>query len=167
MSMAQRAEQFRYTLQLFARTLDESAVLMISTIFDKWNPNSHPYEVGEYCTYGENSAGDPQLYVCLQAHISQPEWAPDISSGLFKAVGVTASGHPIWVQPVGTSDAYMIGDIVSFEDVLYISTIDNNVWSPIAYPVGWEQYVEGEEPYNDLVDDPDMVDADSEAETTA
>lgn len=164
MNMAQRAEQFRYTLQLFARTLDEDKVLMIATIFNKWNPNSYPYEIGEYCLYGENNAGDPQLYMCLSAHTSQPDWTPDISTGLFKAVGVTEAGYPIWVQPVGASDAYMTGDIVSFEDVLYISTIDNNVWSPIAYPAGWELYVEGEEPYNDLVDDPDMVDTETESE---
>ena len=26
--------------------------------------------------------------------------------------------------------------------VLYISTIDNNVWSPVAYPAGWGVYTE-------------------------
>ena len=140
MTMAQRAEQFRYTLQLFARTLDEEKVLMIATIFDPWNPKGHAYEVGEYCIYGVNEVGDPQLYVCLQAHTSQEDWTPDSATGLFKAVGITEEGYPEWSQPVGTSDAYMIGDIVSYEGVLYISTIDNNVWSPVAYPAGWEVY---------------------------
>ena len=46
MTMVQRAEQFRYTLQLFARTLDEEKVLQIATIFDAWNPDAHAYEVG-------------------------------------------------------------------------------------------------------------------------
>lgn len=145
MSMAQRAEQFRYTLQLFARTLDEETVLQIATIFDPWNPDGHAYEIGEYCIYGENEVGDPQLYVCLQAHTSQADWTPDTASGLFKAVGITEEGYPEWSQPVGTSDAYMTGDIVSYEGVLYISLIDNNVWSPVAYPAGWKEYVEGED----------------------
>lgn len=39
----------------------------------------------------------------------------------------------------------MTGDIVSYEGVLYISLIDNNVWSPVAYPAGWKEYVEGED----------------------
>lgn len=65
MTMAQRAEQFRYTLQLFARTLDEEKVLMIATIFDPWNPNGRAYEVGEYCIYGENDNGDLSfMYAC-------------------------------------------------------------------------------------------------------
>jgi len=145
MTMAQRAEQFRYTLQLFARTLDEEKVLMIATIFDPWNSKGYAYEVGEYCIYGVNEVGDPQLYVCLQAHTSQEDWTPDSATGLFKAVGITEEGYPEWSQPVGTSDAYMTGDIVSYEGVLYISTIDNNVWSPVAYPAGWEVYTEGSE----------------------
>ena len=39
---------------------------------------------------------------------------------------------------VGASDAYMKDDIVSFEDSLWISTCDNNVWQPGVY--GWEHY---------------------------
>lgn len=164
MSMAQRAEQFRYTLQLFARTLDEDTVLQIVTIFDPWNPNGHAYEIGEYCLYGENEVGDPQLYVCLLAHTSQSDWTPDVSSSLFKAVGITEEGYPEWSQPVGASDAYMTGDIVSYEGVLYISLIDNNVWSPVAYPAGWDEYIEGEESYDDLTDDPEQVDTEEETE---
>lgn len=141
MSMAQRAEQFRYTLQLFARTLDEDTVLQIATIFDTWNPNGHAYEIGEYCLYGTNEVGDPQLYVCLQAHTSQADWTPDTATSLFKAVGITEEGYPEWSQPVGASDAYMTGDIVSYNGVLYQSTTDNNVWSPDAYPAGWTEYV--------------------------
>lgn len=143
--MAQRAEQFRYALQLFARTLDEDKVLQIATIFDVWNPDGHAYETGEYCIYGVNEVGDPQLYVCLQAHTSQADWTPDTASGLFKAVGITEEGYPEWVQPVGASDAYMKGDIVSYEGTLYISLIDNNVWSPVAYPAGWEVYTKASE----------------------
>lgn len=165
MTMAQRAEQFRYAIQLFARTLDEEKALMIATVFDNWNPNAHSYEIGEYCTYGVNTDGDPQLYVCLQAHTSQSDWTPDTASSLFKAVGITEDGHPEWSQPVGASDAYMTGEIVSYKGTLYISVIDNNVWSPEAYPAGWELYVEGEESYSDLTDDPEMVDEEPEQET--
>ena len=62
------------------------------------------------------------------------------ASGLFKAVGITDEGYPKWVQPVGASDAYMKGDIVDYEGVLYISLMDNNVWSPAAYPSAWQVY---------------------------
>lgn len=144
MNMAQRAEQFRYTLQLFAKTLDEDTVLQIATIFDPWVSEGHSYQIGDYCIYGVNEVGDPQLYLCLQAHTSQADWTPDSAVSLFKAVGITEEGYPEWTQPVGASDAYMKDDIVSFEGTLYISLIDNNVWSPTAYSAGWKEYVKGE-----------------------
>ena len=42
-----------------------------------------------------------------------------------------------WVQP-DSANAYMIGDKVVYEGVIYESVIDNNIWSPIAYPQGWK-----------------------------
>lgn len=145
MTMGQRAEQLRYAIQLYARSLDEEKVLMIATVFDQWKPDGHSYEVGEYCAYGEDKNGDPVLYACLQAHVSQPDWTPDTASGLFKKVGFTEEGYPEWSQPVGASDAYMKDDVVSYEGNLYISLIDNNVWSPTVYPAGWEIFVEPSE----------------------
>ena len=46
---------------------------------------------------------------------------------------------PEFVQPTGSNDAYKKGDKVSFENKVYESTIDNNVWSPAAYPAGWKE----------------------------
>lgn len=44
-----------------------------------------------------------------------------------------------WVRPTGAHDAYQTGDVVSFVGRVYRSTIDGNVWSPSAYPRGWEK----------------------------
>jgi len=43
---------------------------------------------------------------------------------------------PEWEQPDSTNP-YMKGDKVMFEGQTYESTIDNNVWSPAAFPQGW------------------------------
>lgn len=56
--------------------------------------------------------------------------------------GDTEASYPDFVQPTGAHDAYKLGDIVKFNGQLYKSTIDNNVWSPDAYPQGWELYTE-------------------------
>ena len=88
-------------------------------------------------SYGENAVGDAQLYQVLQEHTSTEEWAPDATPSLYKAIGVTESGYPEWVQPIGASDAYNTGDVVSYNGTLYQSTIDGNVWAPDAYPAGW------------------------------
>ena len=48
---------------------------------------------------------------------------------------------PEWEQPDSTNP-YMTGDKVRFEGKVYQSLIDNNVWSPTAYPQGWEEVTE-------------------------
>lgn len=48
---------------------------------------------------------------------------------------------PVFVQPTGAHDAYGIGDRVHYptaSDPIYVSLIDGNVWSPDAYPAGWQ-----------------------------
>ena len=143
MSITQAALELRKALQFFVRTLDvETQLEMLLEI-----PSVYPaFEIGkaykakDVFSYGKNSVGDPQLYQVLQDHTSSDEWTPDTAVSLYKAIGVTKAGYPEWVQPLVASDAYNTGDIVSYNKVLYRSTIDNNVWSPDAYPAGWEKY---------------------------
>ena len=45
---------------------------------------------------------------------------------------------PAWVQPTGAHDCYNIGDKVTYNGQHYVSKINGNVWSPDAYPQGWE-----------------------------
>lgn len=49
-----------------------------------------------------------------------------------------ANEYPQWVQPTGGHDAYKIGDKVTFNGQRYTSKINGNVWSPTAYPAGWQ-----------------------------
>lgn len=44
---------------------------------------------------------------------------------------------PEWTQPNSTNP-YMTGDKVYFEGSKYQSLIDNNIWSPVTYPQGWQ-----------------------------
>lgn len=45
---------------------------------------------------------------------------------------------PEWVQPTGAHNAYSNGDKITYNGKHYISTMDGNVWSPDAYPAGWQ-----------------------------
>lgn len=47
---------------------------------------------------------------------------------------------PEWAQPTGAHDSYQTGDKVTYNGQRYVSLIDGNVWSPEAYPDGWEVY---------------------------
>lgn len=50
--------------------------------------------------------------------------------------------YPEYKQPLGSHDAYKIGDKVTFNGKRYVSLIDGNNWTPLVYPQGWEEVVE-------------------------
>ena len=133
--------EIRKALQFYLATMDvdtNSADMMeVASVFPKYQVGK-TYKTKDVFSYGENIVGDPQLYQVLQDHTSAAEWTPDTAASLYKAIGVTSEGYPEWAQPLGASDAYNTGDIVSYDGKLYKSTIDANVWAPDAYPAGWE-----------------------------
>lgn len=143
MNTVQAALELRKALQLFLTTLDPDTnatdMLEVASVFPKYQVGK-AYKVKDVFSYGENSVGDAQLYQVLQDHTSAMEWTPDSAVSLYKKIGVTENGYPEWVQPLGASDAYNTGDIVSRNGKLYQSTIDGNVWSPEAYSQGWIEY---------------------------
>jgi len=137
----QAALELRKALQYFLETLDVETqaekILEIPSAFPKYAVGK-AYKVKEIFSYGENAVGDPQLYQVLQEHTSAEEWTPDTAPSLYKAIGITEEGYPEWVQPLGASDAYNAGEIVSYNGVLYRSVINGNIWRPEDYPQGWE-----------------------------
>lgn len=81
------------------------------------------------------------LYKVLQDHTSQSNWTPTAAQSLFAKVLIPEpSVIPEWEQPSSTNP-YMKGDKVRFEGKIYESLIDNNIWSPSAYPAGWKEVI--------------------------
>ena len=138
MNRLQAAEQLRRAMQMFAQTLTDEEAMEIATIYPTYEVGK-AYAVNEMLTYGANEVGDPQLYRVVQAHTSQADWTPDATPALYTPIGLTEEGYPVWSQPSGAQDAYNTGDIVDYNGTLYKSLIDGNVWSPEAYPAGWEK----------------------------
>ena len=142
MNKKQMILEFRKAVQLFLGTLDADAdsekILAVASVFPKYEVGK-AYKAKDVFAYGENSVGDTQLYQVLQDHTSAEEWTPDTAPSLYKQIGITEDGYPEWVQPLGASDAYNTGDIVSYNGTLYKSIIDGNVWAPDSYPTGWEK----------------------------
>ena len=81
-------------------------------------------------------------------------WAPDVYGWeVYTEGGSTDPVEPSepdtptetikdFVQPTGAHDAYAKGDKVRFNGKVYESVIDNNVYSPSAYPAGWKEITE-------------------------
>lgn len=145
MNMTQAALEMRTALQYLVASLDAETqldlMLEIPSVYPAYAVGK-AYKTKDVFSYGINAVGDPQLYQVLQDHTSAAEWTPDTAVSLYKAIGMTETGYPVWVQPLGATDAYNTGDIVSYNGALYISTIDGNVWAPDAYPAGWKAYAE-------------------------
>ena len=141
MNKVQQALELRKALQFFLATMDaetQAADMMeVASVFPKFVIGK-TYKVKEVFSYGQNGVGDPQLYQVLQDHTSSEEWTPDTATSLYKKIGVTEDGYPEWAQPLGASDAYNTGDIVSYNGELYKSLINANTYSPDVYPAGWE-----------------------------
>ena len=117
---------------------DEQAV-EAPFIFPAWSGESVVYAAGARVQYSGAA------YKCLQAHASQAEWTPTEAPSLWAKILIPdPEVIPVWEQPDSTNP-YMKGDKVHYptiDDPVYVSTIDGNVWSPDAYPAGWEK-VEG------------------------
>ena len=124
-----KAKQLRKLIEQLAVTLDDETALTGVELFPMWAIGV-AYAVDDRVQHGGI------LYKCVQAHTSQADWTPDATPALWVVVSIDE--YPEWVQPLGATDAYNKGDIVSYNGKLYRSTIDGNVWAPDAYPAGWE-----------------------------
>jgi hypothetical protein len=119
-------------LKMFANTLSDEQALQVPLMYDEFEVNRH-YIVGERVLYQD------VLYKVITEHTSQATWTPDVAPSLFaKVINESTDGSiPEWVQPDSTN-AYSKGDKVSYNGHIYESVIDGNVWSPDAYPQGWQ-----------------------------
>ena len=137
-----KAKQFNRAIQklIQSSTLTDSEVLEYTEIYPTFEVlvvKAQSLPIGTILSYGKNSDDETQLYSVLQEHMPQINWKPDVSASLYKKIGFAEDDTPIWTQPLGASDAYMKGDVVSHKDKLWISTVDNNVWEPGVY--GWKE----------------------------
>lgn len=131
LSAAQNVGGIVFVTLAESESLDDVTIIEHSDLFLPWVFPAE-YKAGDIRRYGE------KLFKCLQAHTSQEDWSPDKAVSLWKEIGNPEDEYPVWSQPIGAGDAYMIGDKVTYKGEHYISLIDNNVWSPEAYPQGWD-----------------------------
>lgn len=130
MNYTERARQLRPYIEKAAVSLTDADALESVELFPAWAAGV-AYTVDERIQYGGT------LYRVVQAHTSQADWTPDKTPALFAVVSLDE--WPEFVQPTGAHDAYKKGDKVTFEGKHYISLIDANVYSPTAYPAGWQE----------------------------
>lgn len=105
-------------------------------IYAMGQDNIIEWSAGELVLIGMLREYNNTLFRCLIEHITQSDWTPPIVPNLWVEVIIASEDPEPWVQPDSTNP-YMIGDKVLFNGLVYESIINNNVWSPAAYPAGW------------------------------
>ena len=131
MTPQEKARQLRPLIEKAAVSLTDTDALDAVELFKHWAVDAD-YALDVRVSYQN------KLYKCVQAHTSQAGWEPPAVPALWTEVAKPGE-IPVWRQPTGAQDAYMIGDKVHFPDAdgpVYESMVDNNVWSPADY--GWE-----------------------------
>ncbi len=124
------ARAVRAAMDLAGAQLNDVVALDAMAVYPAWEIGK-AYAVNDRRRYGDF------LYRCVQAHTSQADWRPDVVPALW--VKISTEEWPEWVQPTGAHDAYNTGDKVTYNGNRYVSRIDANVYSPEAYPAGWEK----------------------------
>ena len=126
------AEKLRPFIEKAAMSLDDEDALEAIQLFPRWNESAE-YKVGDKVRLQN------VLYKCLQDHIAQPTWSPISAPSLWAKVLIPdPEVIPEWEQPDSTN-AYQIGDKVTFEGKIHESVINDNIWSPATYPAGWRE----------------------------
>lgn len=137
-------------LLVFANSLKTSQEKATESVIGKLSVEDQTIELfPEWKPYMQAETGKKYqhegiLYEAISEHITQDDWRPADVPALFNRISpVEGADEPQeWVKPAGAHDAYGIGDVIIFNDKLYKSVIETNVWSPDEYPTGWEEQYE-------------------------
>lgn len=126
------AVRYRAAIEKASESLADEELLEVPNLAPGWAPDGSYAPGNRVCFQGI-------LYKCLQAHTAQAGWTPEAAPSLWARVLIPDEAViPEWVQPESTN-GYKKGDRVSCNGRLWISTCDDNVWSPGVY--GWEEVV--------------------------
>ena len=128
----EQAQIIRDCMKISTRYLpDNIAFELPKNYYEEWSADEFGYELNDICLYNN------ELYRCLQAHVSQINWAPDTAGSLWVRIADPAEAWPDWVQPTGSTDAYASGAKVTHNNKKWTSDVDSNVWEPGVY--GWTE----------------------------
>lgn len=122
--------KLRELLVKASASLSDSDALQAVEFFDEWAADT-AYTMGVRVRY------DGKLYRCEQSHTSQAHYTPDMIPAIWTEVAEPGT-IPVWRQPTGAQDAYMMGDKVHYpgeDDPVYESDMDYNVYAPNV--TGW------------------------------
>lgn len=117
--------------------MTDEEVLEKIALVKEWRPNTG-YELGELVKYTD------KIYrlikgITAETNIYTPDQVPSEYEDLTKKLPQEDESLPLWAQPLGAHDSYILGAKVQHNGKNWESTADNNTWEPGIY--GWKEIV--------------------------
>lgn len=122
-------------------TADDAASYAMRYLYPEWDPEGVQYFKDKW---PNRVMRNNKFYKVEQDHISQESWTPEEAPSLFTEISDPNEEWHEFKQPTHAENAYVKDDKITYNGKHYQSNIDNNVWSPDDYPIGWRLVEEGE-----------------------
>ena len=100
-------------------------------------------EMKQLLEQAQTNANPDDSYAPLADRVKAiEEWLSKLESGSSTETGEPeepADEWPEYVQPTGAHDVYHVGDKITYNGKHYTCIYDGCVWTPDAYPQGWQE----------------------------
>ena len=131
MTLVEKARKMRAAMETAAVSLDDATASTAPELFPRLKGDGSLVKAGtRICWGGTLKRAAVDLW-------DNAENTPDAAPTLWEDV-LYRDGIRIIPETITAGLAFSKGEQGWWGDVLYVSTIDANVWTPDAYPAGWE-----------------------------
>lgn len=134
MDIIERAKLQRQNIILASASLDDKTASETPELFGKLNQNGELIKAGTRVNWnGVLKRATSDLWDIEE---NNPDNAPTLWEDIAYKDGIR-----IIPETITAGLAFSKDELGYWGDTLYKSLIDNNVWTPIAYPQGWEKII--------------------------
>ena len=131
MNLIEKARLQRHNILISSSSLDDKTASQTPELFVKLNYNNELIKVGTRINWnGILKRAAVDLWDVVE---NNPDNAPQLWEDILYKNGIR-----IIPETITAGTMFMKDELGYWGDDLYKSLIDNNVWTPVAYPAGWE-----------------------------
>ena len=131
MTLTEKARKMRAAMETAAVSLDDATASTAPELFPRLKGDGSLVKADtRICWCGTLKRAAVDLW-------DNAENTPDAAPALWEVV-LYRDGIRIIPETITAGLAFTKGEQGWWDDVLYASTMDANVWTPDAYPAGWE-----------------------------
>ena len=128
----EQARAYRAKIVTAAESLDDETALTVAELYPSLTGSGALIKAGSrYNIGGKLMRAAVDLW-------DRPENAPSAAPSLWDELNYSPSGAREIPETISAALAFSKGELGVWQGHTYRSLIDNNVWTPTAYPAGWE-----------------------------